>query len=239
MGVANTGWPAGRLPQGGVPCDATNSTLPNGNALLRSCLTLPTTAAKVGLGKTINALSTAFSGFSTPVLPGVICRNALVPGKPSMADSTVGEKMAPGIESSVTYCIALIVKAESSTIYGVSIPRSFAPPELPAVLADDAGLASAEAPRRNCKSQKTMRWAFPEAVSARRFIWSLTRPVTSWPSGSALGKGTIHEASSRRCDASICRGVAADLSGPILWRVTEDIAIRQSDAGYKDAESER
>jgi hypothetical protein len=156
-----------------------------------------------------------------------------------MADSTVGEKMALGIESSAVFCIGSIANAESKPIYGVSIPRSVAPLEPQVVLADAADLASAGTPRRNCKSQKTMRWAFLGAASARRFIWSLTQPGTSWPSGSALAKGMIHEASSRRCDASICRGVAADLGGLIRWRATADIAIRQSDAGYESIESER
>lgn len=239
MEVANTGWPAGRLPQGGVPCDATNSLLPNGNALLRSCHTPPTTTAEAGLGKTISALFMASSGFSILVPLGAICLNAMALGKPFMADSIAGEKMVPGIESSVVCCIGLIGKAESSTIYGVSIPRSFALPERPVVLADADGLAWAETPRRNCESQKIMRWVSPEAASARRFIWSWTRAATSWASGSALDKDTIHEASSRRCNAFICRGDAGEIGGPLRWRAIEATAIRRSAVGYEGVESKR
>src|SRR5690349_17221625 len=103
----------------------------SGSVLRPSSPTRPTQTAVAGPGKTTTASSTASSGDSTRLPPGVISLSVTALGKPSTVVSDAGGRTALGRRSSPTFSTTLSAEVAWATNSGWSMPPSSAPAALP------------------------------------------------------------------------------------------------------------
>src|SRR5262245_8229522 len=118
---------AGRCPQGGFPCTATNLLMDSGSRLLPAFPIVITTGGQDARGKTIGSWSMVSCGICTPAHPGRTRPSDTARGRRSMTASIAGVRTAPGPRSSTRCSYGWIGGASSLVTCGWSMPQSFGP----------------------------------------------------------------------------------------------------------------